>query len=187
MIRKRLSALLFRISKWSLVTEDAPNEPTVFVGAPHTSNWDFIFMLAVAWHHNLDMKFVGKASLFDGWKGTIMRALGGIPVDRNNAQDVVEELVAAMKNGHTTGLVITPDGTRGAHEYWKSGFYRIAMESGLPVTLAYMDGSTKTTGLGPTFHLTGDKAADMDRIRAFFADKSGFYPERRVEPRLRDE
>ena len=42
-------------------------------------------------------------------------------------------------------------------------------------------------GLGPTLDLTGDVAADMDRIRAFYADKAGLRPEHRVEPRLREE
>ena len=44
-----------------------------------------------------------------------------------------------------------------------------------------------TTGLGPTLELTGDVAADMDRIRAFYADKAGLRPERRTTPRLREE
>ncbi len=44
-----------------------------------------------------------------------------------------------------------------------------------------------TTGLGPTIELTGDVRADMDVIRAFYADKSGLRPERRTEPRLREE
>jgi hypothetical protein len=44
-----------------------------------------------------------------------------------------------------------------------------------------------TTGLGPTIELTGDVAADMDVIREFYADKAGFRPELRSEPRLRDE
>lgn len=83
--------------------------------------------------------------------------------------------------------MVTPDGTRGAHTHWKSGFYRIALETGMPVTLGYVDRTTMTSGLGPTLELTGEVAADMDRIRSFYADKAGFRPERRVEPRLRDE
>lgn len=187
MIKHSLSALFLRLTGWTLESDEAPRGPVVFVGAPHTSNWDFLYMLAVAWHHDFNIMFVGKKSLFKGPMGKVMRALGGIPVDRDNAKNVVGEMAAKMKEGQTSGLVITPDGTRGEHEYWKSGFYRIAMEAGLPVTLAYMNADKKTTGLGPTFHLTGNKAADMDKMRAFFADKSGYHPERRVEPRLRDE
>ena len=81
---------------------------------------------------------------------------------------------------------MTPEGTRSG-DGWKSGFYRIARATGLPVTLGYVDRTTMTTGLGPTIELTGDIPADMDVIRAFYADKAGFKPARRTEPRLREE
>ena len=87
----------------------------------------------------------------------------------------------------TAALVITPDGTRGPHTHWKSGFYRLAEQTGLPVTLGYVDRPTMTTGLGPTFDITGNVAADMERIRDFYRDKSGLRPDARVEPRLRSE
>lgn len=80
-----------------------------------------------------------------------------------------------------------PDGTRGPHTHWKSGFYRVARETGMPVTLGYVDRTTRTAGLGPTLELTGDVGRDMDRVRAFYADKAGVHPARRVEPRLREE
>ncbi|MGO1240733.1 MAG: acyl-phosphate glycerol 3-phosphate acyltransferase, partial [Cellulosimicrobium funkei] len=65
--------------------------------------------------------------------------------------------------------------------------YRIAREAHLPVTLGYVDRTTMTTGLGPTIDLTGDVRADMDVVRAFYADKSGLRPALRTEPRLREE
>lgn len=116
-----------------------------------------------------------------------MRRLGGIPVDRADPARVVRDVVSQVHDGTVFGLVVTPDGTRGGNEYWKSGFYRIARETGMPVTLGFVDRTTMTTGLGPTIDLTGDVASDMDRIRAFYADKAGVRPERRTEPRLREE
>nr|WP_221446955.1 1-acyl-sn-glycerol-3-phosphate acyltransferase [Microbacterium thalassium] len=168
-------------------TEPAPTRPTVLIGAPHTSNWDFVLMLAIAWRLGIDVRWLGKDSLFRGWRGPIMRALGGIPVDRRNPQGVVADVVARVHDGEVFGLVVTPEGTRGSGTYWKSGFYRIAHDTGMPVTLGYVDRTTMTTGLGSTIELTGDVAADMDRIRAFYADKSGLRPHLRTEPRLRDE
>jgi 1-acyl-sn-glycerol-3-phosphate acyltransferase len=159
----------------------------MLIGAPHTSNWDFVLMLAIAWRLGIDVRWLGKQSLFTGWRGPVMRRIGGIPVDRDRPQHVVEQVVARVRAGKVFGLVVTPDGTRGAHQYWKSGFYRIARETGMPVTLGFVDRTTMTTGLGPTLELTGDVAGDMDRIRAFYSDKAGFRPEHRVEPRLRDE
>lgn len=168
-------------------TTPAPQQPTVLIGAPHTSNWDFFFMLAFTWRQDMDVRWLGKHTLFTSWRGPLMRALGGIPVDRSNAGGVVDEVLERVRAGEIFSLVVTPDGTRSGHSRWKSGFYRIARESGMPVTLGYVDRSTMTTGLGPTIELTGDVAADMDRIRAFYADKTGFRPELRVEPRLREE
>jgi len=159
----------------------------LLIGAPHTSNWDFVLMLGIAWRLGFPFRWLGKASLFAGWRGPIMRGLGGIPVQRDDAARVVSEVVARVHAGEVFGLVVTPDGTRGGNTHWKSGFYRIAREAGMPVTLGYVDRTTMTTGLGPTIELSGDVRADMDRIRAFYADKSGFHPERRTEPRLANE
>jgi 1-acyl-sn-glycerol-3-phosphate acyltransferase len=186
-IRRLVARTFWALSRWRLSTEPAPERPTVLIGAPHTSNWDFILMLAIAWRLGVDVRWLGKSSLFSGWRGPVMRALGGLSVDRADPGRVVEDVVARIHDGEVFGLVITPDGTRGAHTHWKSGFYRIARETGLPVTLGYVDRATMTAGLGPTLELTGDLGADMDRVRAFYADKGGFRPAQRVEPRLRDE
>ena len=187
MLRRRLARAFWSIGPWELVTQPAPTRPTVLIGAPHTSNWDFVLMLAIAWELDIEVHWLGKKSLFHGWRGPVMRALGGIAVDREDPGRVVGEVVESARSGEVLGLVVTPDGTRSGHSQWKSGFYRIARETGMPVTLGYVDRTTMTSGLGPTFELTGDVAADMDRIRSFYADKAGFRPERRVEPRLRDE
>lgn len=187
MLRRLISRVFWTFSRWTLTTEPAPSRPTVLIGAPHTSNWDFVLMLAIAWRLGIDVRWLGKKSLFDGWRGPIMRALGGIPVDRSDPGRVVGDVVAKVQDGEVFGLVVTPDGTRKGHSHWKSGFYRIARETGMPVTLGYVDRTTMTTGLGPTIELTGDVAPDMDRIRAFYADKAGLRPEHRVEPRLREE
>jgi 1-acyl-sn-glycerol-3-phosphate acyltransferase len=128
-----------------------------------------------------------KKELFRGPLGWLLRATGGIPLDRRNPGGVVKELVAQAQSGKPFLLIIAAEGTREKKEYWKSGFYRIAQQTGLPVTLAFVDGPTKSTGIGPTFSPSGDVAADMDLVRAFYADKQGVHPELRTEPRLREE
>lgn len=187
MIRRLVASVFWFFSPWTLDSSPAPSSPTVLLGAPHTSNWDFILMLAIAWRQGIDVHWLGKDDLFTGWRGPVMRMLGGISVDRENPAGMVDDLVGRLHSGRTFGLVVAPDGTRSSHSHWKSGFYRIARSTGLPVTLGYVDRTTMTTGLGPTMSLTGDVAADMDRIREFYADKAGFFPEKRVEPRLHDE
>lgn len=185
---RRLAARAFwRVSRWRLVTSRVPADGAgVLIGAPHTSNWDFALMLGIAWEAGLPLRWLGKHTLFRGPAGPLMRAIGGIPVDRRNPTGLVDEVVARLRAGERFYLVVTPEGTRSGSG-WKSGFYRIARAADLPVTLGYVDRTTMTTGLGPTLRMTGDVAADMDRIRAFYADKSGLVPQRRTEPRLRDE
>lgn len=188
MIRRATARAYWAVSRWTLHSEPLPEQgASILLGVPHTSNWDFLFMLAITWRAGISAKFLGKNSLFRGPMGPLMRALGGIPVDRRHPQGVVEAVVARVRAGERFFLVVTPEGTRGKTAGWKSGFYRIAQETGLPVTLGYVDRTTMTTGLGPTLHMTGDLVADMDRIRAFYADKSGFTPSNRCEPRLREE
>ena len=187
MIRRLIARTFWTLSRWKLVSEPAPNRPTVLVGAPHTSNWDFVLMLAIAWRLGVDVHWLGKHSLFDGWRGPIMRGLGGIPVDRSDPSRIVTEVIARVQAGEVFGLVITPDGTRIGHTHWKSGFHRIAIATGMPVTLGFVDSATGTTGLGPTLEMSGDIRADMERIRAFYADKHGIRPEKQITPRLREE
>lgn len=187
LFRRVVARVFWTFSRWTLVSEPAPDRPTILIGAPHTSNWDFVFMLAITWRLDMHVRWLGKKSLFRGWRGPIMRRLGGIAVDREAPSAVVSEVLERIRSGDVFGLVVTPDGTRKGHTHWKSGFYRIAREASLPVTLGYVDRTTMTTGLGPTIELTGDVSRDMDVIRAFYADKSGVKPEHRVEPRLREE
>ena len=186
-VRRTLARGFWRVSRWNLRTERVPTTGAgLLIGAPHTSNWDFVLMLAIAGEADLPIRWLGKNGLFRGPAGPIMRALGGIPVDRANPAGLVDELVARIHGGDRFYLVVTPEGTRSG-DGWKSGFYRIARATGLPVTLGYVDRTTMTTGLGPTLELTGDIPADMDLVRAFYADKAGFAPGRRTEPRLREE
>ncbi|MDN5682957.1 1-acyl-sn-glycerol-3-phosphate acyltransferase [Corynebacterium glyciniphilum] len=187
MVKRLIASAYWFISRWRLASEPAPRRPTILLGAPHTSNWDFILMLGIAWKLGINVRWLGKTSLFDGWCGPVMRSLGGIAVDRDSPGEVVASLVEQISADKVTAIVITPDGTRGPHTHWKSGFYRLAEQTGMPVTLGYVDRSTMTTGLGPTIDITGDVAVDMERIRDFYRDKSGLRPDARVEPRLRSE
>lgn len=183
-LRRAAARTFWRISRWHLVTERPPHDGAgILIGAPHTSNWDFVLMLGIAWEQGIPFRWLGKHTLFTGVAGPLMRGLGGIPVDRRDPAGLVDDLVARVRSGERFYLVVTPEGTRSG-QGWKSGFYRIARETGWGVTLGYVDRTTMTTGLGPTIRLTGDVRADMEVVRAFYADKSGFRPERRTEPRL---
>ncbi|MDO5498564.1 MAG: 1-acyl-sn-glycerol-3-phosphate acyltransferase [Propionibacteriaceae bacterium] len=187
-IRPLLARGFWALSRYRLRSEGPPaTGSAVLIGAPHTSNWDFVVMLAIAWSHGFSPKWLGKHTLFRFPFGAVMRALGGIPVDRANPAGLVDEVVRRIGAGDRFFLVVTPEGTRGRRTHWKSGFYRIARAAGLPLVLGYVDSATRTAGLGPSVDLTGDVAADMDRLREFYADTRGIRPEDFTAPRLREE
>lgn len=186
-VRRGIATVFWKLSGWRLVRETTPiTGARILIGAPHTSNFDFLLMLGIAWDARLPVRWLGKKELFRGIGGPIMRGLGGIAVDRSNASDVVDAVVEQANKTENFMLVVTPEGTR-TGKGWRSGFYRIAMKAGMPVTLGFADGSTKSSGLGPTLTLTGDVVADMERVRDFYRDISGVRPEYKTEPRFADE
>lgn len=186
-LRAALAKIFWAVSPWKLIREANPVQgPRILIGAPHTSNFDFVLMLGIAWDARMKIHWLGKKELFKGIAGPIMRGLGGIAVDRSNASGVVEAVVKKARENDRFLLVVTPEGTRQGRG-WRSGFYRIAREANLPVTLGFADGATRTVGLGETIHLTGDVVADMDRVRDFYRNITGVRPDYRTEPRFADE
>jgi 1-acyl-sn-glycerol-3-phosphate acyltransferase len=146
----------------------------VLIAAPHTSNWDLPYTLMVAFVLRLNIYWMGKEQLFKPPFGGIMRWLGGIPVNRQSANNLVAAAVESIKAADgPLQLVVPPEGTRSKVRYWKSGFYYIAAGAGVPIVLAFMDYERKISGLGPVFYPTGDLQADMLRIQAFYAPYSG--------------
>ena len=184
---KWIAEVFLRVTGWE--TEgDAPRaSKVVLIAAPHTSNWDLAFLLALAVRYDLRPEWMGKHTLFRGPMGWVMRRLGGIPIRRHLRENVVEQMTRVFAERESLCLTVPPEGTRGPAPYWKSGFYHIARGARVPLVLGYLDYARKRGGFGPEFHPTGDLAADMDRIRAFYADKVGRRPECFGEVRLREE
>ena len=172
---------------WKLVGERELPKRFVFVAAPHTSNWDFPFMMATAWSLGIRIRWLGKHTLFEGPFGWIFRGLGGIPVDRRAAHGLVAEVANLFEDTEELRLAVPPEGTRKKVAFWKSGFYHIAVAAGVPIGLSFLDFARRECGLGMIFHPTGNIAADMDVIREFYSDIRGKHPERESVPRLREE
>ena len=184
-MRKALARLVLRLARWRTVGE-VPRSG-ILVGAPHTSNWDWVAMLLLMWSGGVPPRVLIKAEIMRTPLGPLLRANGGISLDRQNPGVVVRKLVAEAQSGEPFLLIIAAEGTRKKVDYWKSGFYRIAKQSGLPISMGFIDGATRTMGFGPSLVPTDDVVADMDVVRAFYSDKHGVHPQLRTEPRLREE
>ena len=170
-----ISRAALRLAGWTI--EDslpAHAAKSVLIAAPHTSNWDLPFTLMLAFSLRLRVYWMGKQSLFRAPFGGVMRWLGGIPVNREQSSNLVASSAQAMRAAKgPMQLIVPPEGTRGKTRHWKTGFYYIAQEAGVPIVLAFVDYGRKVGGLGPVFEPTGDLDADMATIKAFYAPIKG--------------
>lgn len=165
------------LSGWR-ITGRLPEVPRyVIIVAPHTSNYDFFVGLASKFALGLKAKWLGKHSLFRGPVGWLLRALGGIPVDRARPDGTVEAVLAELKASPTFVLALSPEGTRKHTAHWKTGFYRIAVAAEVPVAPVAFDWSTRTIALLPPFRVTGDQAADIAHLRGLYRREMARRPE----------
>jgi 1-acyl-sn-glycerol-3-phosphate acyltransferase len=175
---KRTLGLLFRLQGWSVEGRRPEMPKFVLVGAPHTSNWDFIYYLGAARALDLDLKFLGKASLFRWPFAGTLRYLGGVPVDRSQARDIVSTMVAEFERRDQFILTIAPEGTRASSDRWKTGFYNIAVAAEVPIVFVSIDYPSRQITVGPTLFPTGDYEADMKEAADFYSTAVGKHPER---------
>jgi len=166
---RALGRAILRVLGWRAVG-DLPDQPKmVIIVAPHSSNWDFIIGIAYMMSKNVAVRFIGKQELFRWPLGPLMRHLGGIAVDRANPQTVVEQVVAEFARAPAIVLGITPEGTRRRGATWKTGYYRIAKEAGVPIVPGFIDWSTQQVGVLPSFLPTDDQAGDLAHLRGLYA------------------
>ena len=144
-------------------------------------------MLATAYAMRVHISWFGKHTLFIPPWGWFMRTLGGIPVDRRAPQSLVMQMAEKFKTSDDLVLAVPPEGTRSKVNFWKSGFYHIASHSGVPIGLGYLDYESKLCGLGMFVIPSGNVNEDMDKIRAFYRNVRGKYPDLESEPRLEEE
>lgn len=175
LLLRALSSGFLRLTGWTVEGHLPPSAAkSVFIAAPHTSNWDLPYTLMVAFALRLNPYWMGKASIFRFPFGGLMRWLGGIAVDRSKSNNLVAASAQAIQDADgPLQLIVPPEGTRSKTRYWKTGFYYIATTAQVPIILAYMDYATKRSGLGPVFEPTGDIDADMVRIKAFYQPFQG--------------
>lgn len=172
-----ISAGILTLMGWRAIGKPIEDQRFVLIGAPHTSNWDFPLMLMVVLKLQLKLHWMGKHSLFMFPFGGLMRWLGGIPIDRRSTHGIVDQVAAQYQQNPQLVVLVPPEGTRKKVANWKTGFYHIANNAGVPILMGYLDVSKKEAGLADFFYPTGDADADIQKIRAFYATKKGIKPE----------
>lgn len=182
---QRVARALAKVTGWTLVDKRPPTKKYVLIGAPHTTNWDLYTAMIIMLGLGIQPRWVGKASLFKGFRGPPMRFLGGIPVRRDVRQNFVSQIVEKFNTSNELVITIAPEGTRKNTKYWKSGFYYIALGANVPIAMGFVDYPTKTCGIGSYFTPTGDIEADIQILADFYTGLRGKYPKKQGEVRLR--
>lgn len=173
--QRKLCRGVLQLCGWSLVGTFPDVPKLVLIAAPHSSWWDGIWGLLMKAGIGADVHFMAKRELFRGPLGALLAKLGGIPIDRGAAAGMVEQMVERFVQQPALWLGIAPEGTRQQVARWKSGFWRIAHDAGVPVFPVAFNYPDKTIRLGPLLETTGDMAADIERLRAFYAPFRGKY------------
>lgn len=184
---RTLGKIWMGVAGWKVVGQMPDVPRMVIIAVPHTTNWDLPYMLAAGFQLGIRPAWLGKRELFRWPFGWFMRFLGGIPVDRSKRTNLVQQVTERFKEVEYLYLVIPPSGTRSRAPHWKSGFYHIAAAAGVPIVCSFLDYSRRVAGIGPVFHPSGDLAADMDKIRAFYGPIRGKFPEKETPIRLPEE
>lgn len=165
-----LAHIIFKLAGWRAVGPP-PGEPKyVLICAPHTSYWDGFWMLGTAAILRIELRFLGKHTMFKGPFGWLMKGLGAVPVIRSERRNTVSQAAEWFKSSDTFLLGVAPEGTRKLTEGWKTGFYWIAREAGVPIACAFIDYGTRTGGFKPgVIHPTGDIDADFVLFQKAYA------------------
>lgn len=182
---KALSTSILAIFGWKAAGQMPEDDKILIIGAPHTSNWDFPLTLLALSALGLRFSWVAKHTLFKGPSGYLLRAIGGIPVNRNVRSGFITDMVNAFTERGKLVLAIAPEGTRSKKDHWKAGFYHIAAKADIGICLGFIDYPTKTIGLGPILRPSKDIDRDFEVIKKFYQDKNGRFPEKQSDVCLR--
>jgi len=153
----------------------------VMIVAPHTSNWDFMVGLAARSILRIDTKYVAKKELFRFPFGWLFKMLGGYPVDRSRHNNFVDAVCELFDSKNRFSICLTPEGTRSYAPEWKTGFYYIAKNSGLPIVMVGFDYENKVVKVEPAFYTGDDIEKDIEKIKSFYRNIKGKYPEKGVK------
>lgn len=181
----RFCRFVLSLFGWRVVRNLPPTKKFVMVGAWHTSNWDFPLAVLAMGGLGVKLNFIGKQSLVSGPFGWFMKWLGVIGVDRATTKNFTQKIAELYKTRDELRIVVPAEGTRSKAEYWRTGFYYIALEAKVPIAFAFIDAATKTIGVDGYFMPSGNRDEDLQKVIDFYKDKRGLKPHKQAEIKFR--
>ena len=166
-----------RFFGWRVEGSITNAERVLITAAPHTSNWDAVLGIAAVLGLNVRLHFLGKHTIFVPGLRCFMRWLGGIPVNRQNPEGVIDHVNQLVEKYEGLVIVIAPEGTRKKTEKWKTGFLRIAEANNCKIQMGALDFEHKRIVLGDLYQPTGDNQADIANIKQWYTQFKGKFPD----------
>jgi len=150
-MKKLIGRLILKLMGWKVVLQGNASslDRCILVVAPHTHNMEYILGNLAYWSLGKPLKIIIKDAHTKAWYGGIVKALGGIGIDRSRKNDLIN-FVAEQFAKDDFSLVITPEGTRSWVPKWRKGFYHMALAAKVPIVLAAGDFKRNTIFLGYT-------------------------------------
>ncbi len=181
--------LAFKFNRWKVVSLPPKDiKKSVMIGAPHTSNWDFIYTMAVCYHMGIsNPRFTIKQEWMKFPFNYILGPLGAIPINRSSKKpgekrpNMVDVMVGYIKDSDEVSMLVTPEATRSAVKRWKTGFYKVSMKAEVPILLTYLDYKKREAGVGKVIYPTGNLEEDLREILDFYNEVSPKYPDRYIK------
>lgn len=178
---KGFAKLVFRLLGWQMVGKPKGVKKAVVAMGPHTSNWDFIIGRLAFWYFGVSASFLIKKELFFPPFGWILKAMGGIPIDRKKNNNFTSQAVQYFEESESMYMVFTPEGTRSYNPNWKKGFYYIALAAKVPIYIGFIDYKNKIGGFGSVVEPTGDIKKDIEFMKRELSQYSGKHPEQGIK------
>lgn len=178
---RTLAKVGLKLTGWKLDLSQMPPAPFVFIGAPHTSNWDFVLMLCAVLHLRLNTRWLGKDTLFKPPFRGLMIWLGGIPVDRSRSNNVVRETARLFREQPDLAICIPPEGTRRKVANWKTGFYFIALQAEVPIAMTVIDAESRQVRFLGLYQPRGEAEREILEIQRHYRGYRGLIPENAFE------
>ena len=163
---------------WNVVGTIPDVKRLLIIAAPHTSNWDFVFVMAAVLGLNLRLRWLGKHTIFKPGAVWFMRWLGGIPTNREQPEDIVQYVADLSNREEGVAIGLAPEGTRAKVSRWKTGFLRIAKLLDCPILLISLDFQGKHFIIGDLYQPTGDSEADLAAIKSYYSGFQAKYPDK---------
>ncbi|MEL6149172.1 MAG: 1-acyl-sn-glycerol-3-phosphate acyltransferase [Chloroflexota bacterium] len=185
-LTQRLARFALRVWGWEVEAWEVPDDmkKVVIAGEHHTSNVDGFLMVLITAAMGRKLSWLVKEELNQPVIGGMIRASGGIFVDRHAPKGTVGEAIDRINESEHIFLVMAPSSTRKKTDKWRSGFYYMALGAEVPIGLGYIDYARKKGGVGKVIVPSGDIKADEPIFQQFFENVTALHPEQVSTVRL---